>query len=90
LNEALGEIREQEVRRPAVPLSREQLIETLETLLDKYNDSTNLIDPDSHVAYYGRMSLGPDQRVAVRGGSILRYASPDATGLVRVSKRIVP
>jgi hypothetical protein len=89
-NEALAEIREQEVRRPAVPLSREHLLETLETLLNKYNDSTDLVDPDSHVAYYGRMSLGPRQRVAVRGGTIMHYASPDSSRLVATSKRIVP
>jgi hypothetical protein len=89
-NEALAEIREQEVRRPVVPLSREHLLETLETLLNKYNDSTDLVDPDSHVAYYGRMSLGPRQRVAVRGGTIMRYASPDSSRLVATSKRIVP
>jgi hypothetical protein len=90
LNEALAEIREQEVRRPAVPLSREHLLETLETLVNKYNDSTDLVDPDSHVAYYGRMSLGPRQRVAVRGGIVMRYASPDSSQLVAASKRIVP
>ena len=89
-NDALAGIREQEVRRPAVPLSREHLIETLEALVNKYNDSTGLVDQDSHVAYYGRMSLGPRQRVAVRGGTIMRYASSDSSRLVATSKRIVP
>jgi hypothetical protein len=89
-NDALGEIREQEVRRPAVPLTREHLLERLEGLVNKYDDSTNLVDPDSHVAYYGRMSLGPRQRMAVRGGTIMRYASPDSNRLVAASKRIVP
>lgn len=89
-NDALGHIREQEVRRPAVPLSREHLLETLETLLNKYNDSTDLVNPDSHVAYYGRMSLGPRQRIAVQGGTVMRYASPDSGKLVAASKRIVP
>jgi hypothetical protein len=89
-NDALSEIRQQEVRRPAVPLNREQVIETLEDLVNKYNDSTDLIDPDSHVAYYGRMSLGPGQRIAVRGGTIMRYASPESDKLIAVGKRIVP
>jgi hypothetical protein len=89
-NEALAEISEQEVRRPAVPLNREHVLETLERLVNKYNDSTDLIDPDSHVAYYGRMSLGPRQRVAVLGGTILRYASSDSDKLVAASRRIVP
>ena len=89
-NDALAEIREQEVRRPAVPLSGEHLLEMLETLVNKYNDSTNLVDPDSHVAYYGRMSLGPRQRVAVRGGAVMRYTSPDSDTLTAASERIVP
>ncbi|MGB5540463.1 MAG: hypothetical protein WBO37_10270 [Gammaproteobacteria bacterium] len=89
-NDALAEIREQEVRRPAVPLNREHVLEALEGLVNKYNDSTDLVDPDSHVAYYGRMSLGPRQRTAVRGGTIMRYASPDSSKLLAESRRIVP
>jgi hypothetical protein len=89
-NDALGDIRGQEVRRPAVPLSREHLLEMLETEVNKYDDSTGLVDPDSHVAYYGRMSLGPRQRVAVRGGAVLRYATPESERLVAASPRIVP
>ena len=86
----LGDIRAQEVRRPKVPLSREHILEGLETALAKYADGTSQVDPDSHVAYYGRMSLGPGQRTAVRGGVLLRYASPDSDTLVAVSRRIVP
>ncbi len=87
---ALGEIRGQELRRPKVPLGREHVLETLETGVSKYADGTDLVDPDSHVAYYGRMSLGPRQRTAVRGGILLRYASPDSQRLVAASNRIVP
>ena len=89
-NEAISEIRAQEVRRPPVPLNREQVLEMLEVVTSKYSDGTDFVDPDSHVAYYGRMSLGPWQRVAVRGGTILRYASPESGKLVAVSERIVP
>ena len=89
-NDAMAEIRKQEVRRPAVPFSREHLLETLETLVNKFDDSTGLVDQDSHVAYYGRMSLGPRQRIAVRGGVIMRYASPESSKLKSFSKRIVP
>lgn len=89
-NDALGHIRDEEVRRPPVPLNREHLLETLETLVNKYNDSTDLVNTDSHVAYYGRMSLGPRQRIAVHGGTLMRYASPDSKRLTAVSKRIVP
>jgi hypothetical protein len=90
LNMAISEIRAQEVRRPPVPLSREHVLEMLEVLTSKYSDGTGLVDPDSHVTYYGRMSLGPGQRVAVRGGAVLRYASPESGKLVAVSERIVP
>jgi len=89
-NAALSEIRTQEVRRPPVPLTRDHVLELLEELTTKYSDGTGLVDPDSHVAYYGRMSLAPWQRVAVRGGTILRYASPESGKLVAVSERIVP
>jgi len=89
-NEAISEIRAQEVRRPPVPLNREQVLEMLEVVTSKYSDGTDFVDPDSHVAYYGRMSLGPWQRVAVRGGTILRYASTESGKLVAVSERIVP
>ena len=90
LNDAIADIRRQEVRRPAVPLTREHVLEALEDEVSKYSDGTPLVDEDSHIAYYGRMSLGPGQRVAVRGGSILRYASPDSRRLVAVSEHIVP
>jgi hypothetical protein len=90
LHRALSEITRQEERRPPVPLSREHLLETLEILANKYSDGTRLVDQDSHVAFYGRMSLGPRQRVAVRGGSLLRYSSPESNRLLAVSKHIVP
>jgi hypothetical protein len=89
-NDAMAEMREQEVRRPPIPLNREYLLESLETLVNKFDDSTDLVDPDGHVAYYGRMSLGPRQRVAVRGGTIMRYSSPGSSELVPVGRRIVP
>jgi hypothetical protein len=89
-NKATAEVRAQEVRRPPVPLNRDHVLEMLEELTSKYSDGTGLVDPDSHVAYYGRMSLGPGQRVAVRGGAILRYAGPDSDKMIAASKRIVP
>ncbi len=87
---ALGEISAEELRRPKVPLGREQALEMLESQVSKYADGTGLVDPDGHVAYYGRMSLGPRQRTAVRGGTLLRYAAPDSEELVVASDRIVP
>ena len=89
-NAAIADIKREEVRRPAVPLTRAHLLEELEERLSKYDDGTQFIDTESHVAWYGRMSLGPGQRIAVRGGSIVRYESPDSMRLVRVGDRIVP
>lgn len=90
LTRALGEIRGQEARRPRVPLSRKHLLEALEQEVNKYADGTPLVDPDSHVAFYGRMSLGPRQRMATRGGTLLRFISPESHRLVAISERIVP
>jgi len=90
LNDAAADIRGQEIRRPPVPLTREHVLEVLEDEVQKLSDGTQLIDEDSHVVYYGRMSLGPGQRAAVRGGSILRYASPESSRLVAASSHIVP
>jgi cytochrome c553 len=87
---ALMEMVSQEHRRPAVPLNREYFLETLETLINKYGDGTAQVDPDSHIAFYGRMSLGPRQRSAVRGGTMLRFRAGDANKLEPVSERIVP
>ena len=86
---ALSQIRIQQLRWQAMPLRREHLIETLETVVSKYSDGTGIVDPNSHVAFYGRMSLGPQQRTAVRGGVLLRYASPDSDALVPAAGRVV-
>lgn len=87
---ALSALSAEERRRPAVSLNREHLIEALESIVNKYSDGSGRIDPESHVAYYGRMSLGPGQRVAVHGGTLLRYASPASARLELASERIVP
>jgi hypothetical protein len=89
-NDALAAIKRQEVRRPPVPLTREHVLEEIEVLVSKRADGTSAIDEDLHIAYYGRMSLGPNQRIATRGGSIMRFASPESRRIVRVSKRITP
>lgn len=87
---ALVELRAEEIWRPAVALGREHLLEEFEGVISKNNDGTGVVDPHSHVALYGRMSLAADQRVAVRGGSLLRFADPGSARLVADSERIVP
>jgi hypothetical protein len=89
-NAALASIKRQEVRRPPVPLTREHVLDELETLVSKRADGTSLLDQDLHIAYYGRMSLGPNQRIATRGGSIVKFASPESRRIVLVSERITP
>ena len=87
---ALARITQQEVRRPPVPLTGEHVLEELETLVSRRADGRDVIDEDLHVAHYGRMSLGPNQRIATRGGSIMRLAGPESGRLIRVSDRITP
>ena len=89
-DEALEITRRQEERRPPVPLSREHVLEILEDVLSKFADGTTFIDTEIHVAWYGRMSLGPNQRIATRGGRILRYADARTDRLEAVGERIVP
>lgn len=89
LSTALSQIRTQQLRWREMSLRREHLIETLEAVVTKYSDGTGIVDADSHVAYYGRMSLGPRQRTAVRGGTLLRYASPNSEELEPIGDRIV-
>ena len=89
-DEALEITRRQEVRRLPVPLSRDHVIEILEDIMRKYSDGTPFIDTEVHVAWYGRMSLGPRQRIAARGGTILRYVDVDADRLEAASERFVP
>ena len=89
-NAALARITLEEVRRPPVPLTREHVLEELETLVSRRADGRDAIDEDLHVAHYGRMSLGPNQRIATRGGSIMKFSSPSSARLVRVGKRITP
>lgn len=87
---AIAAMKAREVRWGRLPWSREHLLETLEHVVGKFDDGTGFVDTDSHVALYGRMSLAPGQRMAVRGGTLLRYASPDSERLIPVGKRIVP
>jgi len=90
LYRALQEIRAEEVWRPQVPLGREHVLEELETVVSKNDDGTAIVDPNSRVAFYGRMSLAADQRVAVRGGSLLGFADANGDRLVAQGARIVP
>ena len=89
-DEALETTRRQEERRPKVPLSREHVLEILEDIMSKFADGTTFVDTETHVAWYGRMSLGPNQRIATRGGTILRYADAKYDRLEAASERIVP
>ena len=89
-NAALSRIRRQEIRRPAVPLTREHVLDTIETLVSRSADGTTLLNQDLQVAHYGRMSLGPTQRIATRGGSVMKFAPGSSTRFVPFSERITP
>ncbi len=64
------------------PLTRQRLLETLESNLTIYRDD--------NVPYYWQLSLGPSQRMLVKGGMLLRYAEFDSEGWVPATARIVP
>jgi hypothetical protein len=89
-NAALSRIRRQEIRRPEVPLTREHLLETIESLVSRSADGTTLLNQDLQIAHYGRMSLGPTQRITTRGGSVMMFAPGSSSRFVPVSDRITP
>lgn len=63
-------------------LTRERLLEALESSLTVFRDDG--------APYYWRLSLGPGQRLPVKGGMVLRYAGPDGSDLAPLTARIVP
>ncbi len=64
------------------PLTRERLLEALESSMTVYRDDA--------APYYWQMSLGSTQRVLVKGGMVLGYSDADAAEWVPLTARIVP
>ena len=64
------------------PLTRERLLETLESGMTVFRDDG--------APYYWQLSLGPGQRFPVKGGMLLRYSSLDAADLAPLTARLVP
>lgn len=64
------------------PVNRERVLEALESVMTLYRDDA--------APFYWRMSLGPNQRIPVRGASLLRFASSESEELVEEEGRIVP
>jgi hypothetical protein len=81
-NNALTALQDQNARGIRGPLTRERLLETLETVMTVFRDDA--------APYYWQLSLGPGQRVPVTAGTLLRYVSPDSNELVAVEGRVVP
>lgn len=64
------------------PLTRERLLETIEPGMTVFRDDG--------APYYWRLSLGPGQRLPVKGGMLLRYAGPGGSDMAPLTARIVP
>ena len=62
-------------------LTRPFLIESLERVVAK--NTGDPIDIGAWTPFYGRLSLGSGQRIAAKGGYLLRYASPESDQLLR-------
>ncbi|HLP97373.1 MAG TPA: hypothetical protein VK149_02895 [Sideroxyarcus sp.] len=82
LNKAITAVQMQTTGGIPGSLTRERLLEALESTLTVFRDDT--------APYYWRLSLGPGQRLPVKGGALLHYAAPDATELTPFTARIVP
>lgn len=63
-------------------LTRERLLEALETGMTVFRDDG--------APYYWRLSLGPGQRLPVKGGMLLRYADHGTADWIPATARIVP
>lgn len=77
-NMALSEVQKQTTRGIAGPTTRERVLDTLEGVLTTYRDNG--------APFYWQLSLGPGQRVPVRGGEILRYRGDELVA----EERVVP
>jgi hypothetical protein len=53
-------------------------------------ESVMTVYRDDVAPFYWRMSLGPNQRISVRGATLLRFASSESSELVEEEGRIVP
>ncbi len=81
-NDALTAVQNQIAYGVRGPVTRERVLESLESVMTVYRDDA--------APFYWRMSLGPNQRIPVRGATLLRYASPASNELVEAEERIVP
>jgi hypothetical protein len=80
--EALARIQGERLRGLRGQLSREDLLETLETVVTGRRHGAT--------PFYWQTSLSPGQRIAVRSGGILGYRDGDSDELVPLGERITP
>lgn len=76
-NMAFAEVLRQSTRGIAGPPTRERVLDMLESVLTVYRDNG--------APFYWRMSLGPGQRIPVRGGELLRYVGDELVAEERVA-----
>ncbi len=81
-NNAISAVQLQTAHGLRGPLTRERMLEALESSMTVYRDDA--------APYYWQMSLGPSQRYLVKGGMLLSHIDSDATEWVPATARIVP
>lgn len=81
-NSAISTVQLQTASGIRGPLTRERLLEVLESSMTVFRDDG--------APYYWQMSLGPGQRVLVKGGALYSYNSADTEEWAPATARIVP
>jgi len=85
---ALSRLQRLQLRWRGTTVTRAGLLEQLEAVVSK--NVGNPVDLTSAVPHYRRLSLAAGQRMAARGGIVLRYAAPDAALLVPIAEDTAP
>ena len=81
-NSAISTVQLQTASGIRGPLTRERLIEALESSMTVFRDDG--------VPYYWQMSLGPGQRFLVKGGTLYSYTNDGTEEWIPATARIVP
>lgn len=80
-NNAITAVQMQTARGVRGPLTRERLIESLESGMTVFRDDGG--------PYYWQLSMGPGQRLLTKGGMLMQYAQSGAEW-APLSERVVP
>ncbi len=85
---ALAHMQKEQFLWRGTQLTRDALLESLESAVAK--NTGNPVEIAAWTPFYGRLSLGAGQRIAAKGGYILRFASPESDQLIPVETEASP